>query len=233
MAKIKVKEVLMVKKIWFSILVLMVVYQIIFAEETKIIQWNEAHKYYGKYVTIEGIIVHTHNTEKACFLNFHEDYKKHFTAVIFRSDFSKFPPNPEEYYYNKKVQVSGIIEEYHGKPEIILKSPTQIKIIEQEKKIEVISWEDADKYYGKEVIVEGKVVATHNSGKACFLNFHKNWERYFTAVIFKSDLHKFPNQPEEFYKNKKVRIKGIIKKYKGKPEIILKSPLQIEIIQEK
>jgi micrococcal nuclease len=89
---------------------------------------------------------------------------------------------------------------------------------------------DAHKYYGEKVIVEGTVVAAFNSGKACFLNFHKNWKKYFTAVIFQSAFDKFPEHPELYYKDKKVRITGVIKEYKGKPEIVLKHPSQIKVV---
>ena len=166
----------------------------------QIIQWNEAHNYYGQYATVEGKIVSTYNSGKACFLNFHQDYKKYFTAVIFQSDFHKFPSNPEDIYYWKKVRVSGVIKEYKGKPEIILKERNQIEIIGDtatEKNLDkIISWKDADKYYGQILTVEGKVVTTYNSGKACFLNFHKNWKKYFTVVIFASNYHKFKHPPE-------------------------------------
>ena len=94
-----------------------------------VISWQDAAKHYGEYATVEGTIVATHNSGKACFLNFHLDYKRYFTAVIFASDFSLFPANPENYYYGKKVHVSGYIKEYKGKPEIILNDPSQIEIL--------------------------------------------------------------------------------------------------------
>lgn len=94
-------------------------------------------------------------------------------------------------------------------------------------KDEVLSWEQAGKHYGETATVEGKIVAAHNSGKACFLNFHKNYKKYFTAVIFASDYDKFPDTPEKYYLNKTVRINGLIKEYQGKPEIIVKNPDQI------
>jgi micrococcal nuclease len=94
----------------------------------------------------------------------------------------------------------------------------------------IISWRDAAEYYGRTTIVEGKIVATYNTGKVCFLNFHKDWRHYFTAVIFASDFDKFPDQPEDHYLNRVVRVKGLMKEYRGKPEITLKSPSQIEII---
>lgn len=96
---------------------------------------------------------------------------------------------------------------------------------------DVISWQDAGSYIGQYKTVEGTIIATHNSGKACFLNFHPNWKVYFTAVIFANSFYKFPANPETYYLNKKVRVIGKIKLYKGKPEIILNSPSQIAIIK--
>jgi len=93
-----------------------------------------------------------------------------------------------------------------------------------------ISWQDAGKHYGEYCTVEGTIVATHNSGKACFLNFHPNWRKYFTAVIFANRFSVFPAKPEEYYRGKKVRVTGYVKEYQGKPEIILESPQQIEIV---
>lgn len=98
-----------------------------FAENT--INWKDAANHYGKYKTVEGTIVSGKCLPKVCFLNFDKDYKTTFAAVIFASDFSKFPANPDQYYRNKKVQVIGTIKEYKGKPEIILKDPGQIQII--------------------------------------------------------------------------------------------------------
>lgn len=95
----------------------------------QVISWQDAAKHYGEYTTVEGTIVATHNSGKVCFLNFHPDYKRYFTAVIFASAFSRFPANPENYYYGKKVRVSGYIKEYKGKPEIILNDPSQIEIL--------------------------------------------------------------------------------------------------------
>lgn len=98
---------------------------------------------------------------------------------------------------------------------------------------DVISWEDAHKYYGKYVTVEGKIVATYNSGKACFLNFHTNWREHFTAVIFASSFNKFPPQPERYYDGKIVRVTGTIKEYKGKPQIIVKDRSEIKIFKNR
>ncbi len=99
-----------------------------------------------------------------------------------------------------------------------------------EDKIPVINWSEAHNYLNQYVIVEGTIVNTYNSGTVCFLNFDRNYQ--FTAVIFASDFLGFPFIPEVFYLSKKVYIIGIIKEYKGSPEIIVKTPQQIRILNE-
>jgi micrococcal nuclease len=99
------------------------------SQNLKPISWRDATKHYGEYATVEGTVAAARNTGKACFLNFHPDYKRHFTAVIFASDFSHFPKNPETFYKGKTVRVTGVIKEYKGKPEIVLEDPSQIEIV--------------------------------------------------------------------------------------------------------
>jgi micrococcal nuclease len=97
--------------------------------------------------------------------------------------------------------------------------------------LEVITVCDAKNYYGKEMIAEGKIVATYRSKtNTVFLNFEKPYpNQCFSAIIFSSDQYKFVQNPEDFYLNKTVRIRGQVKEYQGKPEIILENPAQIEI----
>jgi micrococcal nuclease len=96
----------------------------------RVIDWQDAGRSIGEYATVKGEIVRTYNSGRACFLNFHPDYRRHFNAIIFSSDFDKFPSSPENYYRNKKVEITGEIGEYRGAPQIILNSPSQIEIIE-------------------------------------------------------------------------------------------------------
>jgi micrococcal nuclease len=96
--------------------------------DVPVIDWVNADKYYNQYVIIEGIIVNTFNSGRVCFLNFYPDYQ-YFTAVIFACDLPGFPGPPDAYYLGKKVQIIGIIREYRGSPEIIVKTPDQIRIL--------------------------------------------------------------------------------------------------------
>ena len=57
-----------------------------------------------------------------------------------------------------------------------------------------------------------------------------DWKKYFTAVVFPSDFHKFPKPPEKLYLGRKVRVTGRIKEYQGKPEIVVSGPEQIEVV---
>ena len=93
-----------------------------------VISWDTADNYYNQYVIIEGTIVDTYNSGIVCFLNFHTDYQ-YFTAVIFACDIPGFPYPPDTYYLGKKVHIIGIIKQYEGSPEIIVKTPDQIRIL--------------------------------------------------------------------------------------------------------
>ena len=101
--------------------------------------------------------------------------------------------------------------------------------IEWDTDIPVIDWINADDCYNQYIIIEGIIVDTYNSGIVCFLNFHTNYQ-YFTAVIFACDLPGFPYPPDTYYLGRKVQIIGIIKQYRGSPEIIVKTPDQIKIL---
>ena len=112
------------------------------------------------------------------------------------------------------------------------KTEFQWKNLTQDKTgLKVIDACQAENYYGKELIVEGKVVDAYRSKKNnLFLNFGKPYpNQCFSAVIFSSDLSKFGKSPEKYYNQKTLRVRGKIQEYQGKPEIILKDPSQIEV----
>ncbi len=97
--------------------------------------------------------------------------------------------------------------------------------------LEIVFACNVGNYYGKEAIVEGRVVDTYRSKtNTVFLNFEKAYPNHcFVGVIFSSDQYKFVQNPENYYLNKNVRIMGEVKEYQGKPEIILETPNQIEV----
>ncbi len=103
--------------------------------------------------------------------------------------------------------------------------------VRREGNVPVISEEEADRHYGEFVCVEGKIVVSHNSGRACFLNFSRDFRQHFTVVIFARSFTSFPARPEEYYLGKKIRVTGYVKEYQGKPEIIVSDQEQIKILE--
>ncbi len=91
-----------------------------------------------KVVTVEGVIVITYYAQKSggkpTFLDFHDPYEGYFACIIWEEDrqsfIEEFPPNPESYFLDRKVRVEGTIEIYEGAPEIVLRDPSQIWILE-------------------------------------------------------------------------------------------------------
>ncbi len=90
-----------------------------------------------------------------------------------------------------------------------------------------VSWENASDHMGETVTVTGKIVRTHDSGKATFLNFATDWKGTFSAVIFASLACDFPEPPATLLLNKEVRISGKVKDYKGSPEIVIEKVSQL------
>lgn len=96
----------------------------------------------------------------------------------------------------------------------------------------VISWQEAEDYFGQEVIVKGKIVNTFDTGEVIFLNFHPEFWDTLSVVIFDEELNKFDYNPVEYLLDKEVMIKGQVREYNGVPEIIVDDPLQVFLMKE-
>ena len=95
-----------------------------------------------------------------------------------------------------------------------------------------ISATSASTYIGSYKSVCGQIVDTRyarsSNGSPTFLNFDKPYPNHpFVVVIWGSDRSNFSNNPEVFYKGKDVCVDGLIETYKGKPQIIVDDPSQI------
>lgn len=91
-------------------------------------------KYQERLVTIRYRVVGMYDSGKVIFLNSSSDYKTDFTAVIFKSDkerFAKVGIDPVKQYKNRTLEVTGILKNYNG-PEIVLRSPSQVRIVEND-----------------------------------------------------------------------------------------------------
>lgn len=97
----------------------------------------------------------------------------------------------------------------------------------------VVSWDKAHEFVGRTITVEGTVVRAKKTRKAFFINFHTNWKKYVTIVVFPSD-HKglFPTDPKH-WEGKRIRVKGLVKNYKDRPEIVLKDRKNLTVVPKK
>lgn len=91
----------------------------------------KAKDHVGENGTVCGKVADTRYLDsgrRPTFLNFDQKYPNHtFTAVIFGEDRGKFGV-PEKDYLDKDICVTGKIEDYNGKPQIIVSEPRQIKV---------------------------------------------------------------------------------------------------------
>lgn len=94
----------------------------------------------------------------------------------------------------------------------------------------VVDWREARKYMGTEVVVEGKIVGARNIGSVCYLNFDPDYRTYVSGVILSESFGEFAGAPETIFINKHVRITGRVSDRDGRPQIIISSASQIEII---
>jgi len=92
---------------------------------------EDAAKFIGQQKTVCGLVASAqYDAKSKCtLLNLDKPSPNHaFTAYIGGSDRGKFEKPPEELYYGKAICVTGMIELYEGRPEIIVRDPSQIKV---------------------------------------------------------------------------------------------------------
>ncbi len=92
------------------------------------ISHSMAHGHIGWLLSVTGRVTKVHGGPKAFYLNFGQDYRTDFTAVIFRKDISRLSEEglpPIKTFRGKRVEVTGVIREFNG-PEIIIESADQI-----------------------------------------------------------------------------------------------------------
>ena len=91
-----------------------------------------AKEHVGTEAVVKGRIAEVNVGERVTRLNFEDAYPKSpFTAVIFPRNMNQFPEI--EKLNGKTVEVNGKIATYHDRPQIVLTSSNQVKVIEQSK----------------------------------------------------------------------------------------------------
>ena len=90
---------------------------------------SEASAHTGETATIEGVVKGTPVTvNRTQFLDFGDTYpNQDFSAVIWAPDAAQFKSVSN--YNGKRVAVTGKITLYRGKPEMVLTSADQLKVL--------------------------------------------------------------------------------------------------------
>jgi hypothetical protein len=94
---------------------------------------TEAAQHVGTYAEVSGVVADVHETADprggTTFLDFGATYpSESFTAVIFASDRQRF--GNLEGLVGRMVQITGRIERYRGRTEIVLRSPDQMRTLD-------------------------------------------------------------------------------------------------------
>lgn len=79
-------------------------------------------------------------------------------------------------------------------------------------------------------LVEGWVTRVASAGGRTFIDFGSNGRQSFSAIIQPDDRRAFRDFDLDGLEAHKIRVRGIVQDYRGRPEIALSNPAQIEVL---
>jgi hypothetical protein len=126
------------------------------------------------------------------------------------------------------IRLASVLEHYFKNATYVPSEKKDVVLVD----IENIDLAKAAEYEGKLVSICAKVFSTKvlNSNGMTFLNVGGAYPNSpLTIVIYSDSRGNFNFKPEDFYKGKDICVKGIIKIYKGKPEIIVNTEHDIQV----
>jgi hypothetical protein len=95
-----------------------------------VVQWDAAEQHIGEQVVVEGRVMGVHCSPLSCLLAFDPTFNR-FTAVVQAKDFKTFPPDQlDARYSGRRVRVRGTIVDRDRKPEIVVSSADDLKLVE-------------------------------------------------------------------------------------------------------
>ena len=104
------------------------------------------------------------------------------------------------------------------------------QILELQKSLPIISYQEAASFIGERVIIEGEIVNTAATTSVNYLNFSNDYQNTLSIIIFNQNLNKFDYPPAEYILDKKIKVLGEIEIYQGSPQIVVNDPHNILII---
>jgi DNA/RNA endonuclease YhcR with UshA esterase domain len=93
------------------------------------ISCNDASKHVGDSLTVRGYVADIFESEKVSYLNFENKFPRNvFTCTVFAGSAGSFGELKK--YRGRQVEVTGKITSYKNKPQMILWTEAQIRILE-------------------------------------------------------------------------------------------------------
>lgn len=202
-------------------------------EELKKIELKDVYKHVGDSVEFCSKIFQTRYFQNSKDAPTVLDVQAEFSdppvqVLIMGKDRFKFNQMPEKLYLNKAACISGVVELRDNVPYLIVSQRQQIRLTND------IDLQEIDFFEGDSISVSGQVFTARyledSKTKPTLLNVGAPFpDQPLTLVIEYNDRTRF-GSPETMYQNKIIKVKGLVTKFKGKSQIILRDPQQIEII---
>jgi hypothetical protein len=177
--------------------------QIATIQNISVVDWsNGSRSYLGHVYSIKG-----HQMDEA------------YVAAVY--------PIIEKQLFYAGIRLAAILDKYFSDISAAPKTSTIAST-------STITPEDASNHVGQTVTVCGKVFGgkylERSSGSPTLINVGADYpDNPFTVVIYGSDRGSFSYTPEEYLKGKIITVTGLIKLFKGKPEIIITNENQIQV----
>lgn len=90
---------------------------------------DSAATHIGEKVVVCAEVYGVKTTDKITFINLGAAYPKSpLTVVIFAKDLTNFKESLTAMYNNKKICVTGTLQDYHSKPQIVVTTPDEITV---------------------------------------------------------------------------------------------------------
>ncbi len=100
------------------------------ARPPDVVRWQDAGAHVGQVITVEGTVERARVAGGACTLEFAPDDPSALRVILMLALFSS-PDDPERLYAGRRVQASGRVQRFEGRPEIIIRRADQITLLDE------------------------------------------------------------------------------------------------------
>ena len=97
-----------------------------------VVPWREAAAHVGETVTVEGRVASARRVDDTCVIEFAPDDPQALRAVLVIGLLTNAPAYPERRYAGRQVRVTGVVRRFAGRPEIVVRDPDLIEIVDGE-----------------------------------------------------------------------------------------------------